>query len=379
MNADSNIAEFLVAGLGRLRPARPQPPDAPQSVFVLRNNDIGDLLVVTPLFEALRWRYPSARLVAGVGSWSFDVLQNNPHLDAVVPVSAPWHNKYSRPRDGSRLRHAVASLRYLCFSQEVRELRRMRFDIGIDVLGSRWGALLFLRAGIPFRLGVRGYAGGHSAMSQCVAYHSAEHVGRAALRFAEMLGLKELPENRPQIFLTEGEKENGAELWRRSMAESAHPRKRVILAPGAGLPEKRWPIENYQAVVRRLAARGDVFMAVVGGPSDRADARRLAEVAPQACRNMAGELSLRAAFALAASADLVVCSSSSMMHAAAAFRIPTVVVLGPFYSSARSHAAQWGHGGSCVILGPERNAGVGLPSPDEILAPIARFLGPVQK
>lgn len=60
-----------------------------------------------------------------------------------------------------------------------------RLSIGIDVLGSQWGAWLLCRAGIPYRMGVRGYAGGHSVMQSLVPYNADEHVGRSALRFAE--------------------------------------------------------------------------------------------------------------------------------------------------------------------------------------------------
>jgi hypothetical protein len=52
-----------------------QAPENPDSIFVLRNNDIGDLLVVTPLFEALRRRFPRVRIVAGIGDWNRPVLR----------------------------------------------------------------------------------------------------------------------------------------------------------------------------------------------------------------------------------------------------------------------------------------------------------------
>src|SRR5438067_13587373 len=57
------------------------------TIFVLRNNDIGDLLVVTPLFDALKRRFPDNKIVVGVGNWNFPVLQNNPHLSEVLPIN----------------------------------------------------------------------------------------------------------------------------------------------------------------------------------------------------------------------------------------------------------------------------------------------------
>src|SRR3981081_1868208 len=77
-------------------PAKPLPPAEPRRILVLRNNDIGDLLVVTPLFAALRNRFPNAEIIAGVGSWNRPVLESNPHVTRILEIKAPWHNQFIR-------------------------------------------------------------------------------------------------------------------------------------------------------------------------------------------------------------------------------------------------------------------------------------------
>jgi heptosyltransferase-2 len=72
-------------------------------------------------------------------------------------------------------------------------------------------------------------------------------------------------------------------------------------------------------------------------------------------------------FALAASADLVVCNSSMLLHAAAAFGKPAVVTLGPSFPSARQHQAQWGYPGLSRSLGKEPGERKEICSPDEAL------------
>ena len=311
----------------------------PRSIFVLRNNDIGDLLVVTPLFEALRRRFPSARIVAGVGDWNRAVLANNPHVDEVMSVNAPWHNKQVHPQG------LGPAMRYIAGSAEAKTIAVRKFDIGIDVLGSPFGSLLMLRAGIPHRLGVKGYAGGHRGVQQWVDYNPAEHVGRSALRFAELLGATGLPENRPQLFLT----------------ETPAPRAHIVLAPGAGFSEKCWPLENFIALTAALAPQE---ISVIGGAKERGTGAALSAVGPHV-RDLTGQLLLSQTFAEIASARLVVCNSSMAMHVAAAFRKPCCVMLGAWYRSAREHAAQWGYDG-CRVLGPED--GRGLVTVSELLS-----------
>jgi len=352
--------EGVAAGVARARRDGAVPPGSPRSIFVLRNNDLGDLLVVTPLFEALRRRFPEARIAAGVGSWSLEVLRGNPHLSEALTVDAPWFNKYAAARG------ALGRLRWLARSPQAAELARRRFEVGIDVLGSVWGSLLLLRAGIPWRLGVEGYAGGHRAAQRTVRFRPDEHVGRSALRFAEMLGAEELPPVRPQLFLAPAERAAGERLW-------GAPRRgaRLAIGPGGGLPAKCWPPESFAALLRHLAREPGLEIAIVGGPRERELAAELAAACPGA--RSFPDLGLRETFALIAAADGVVCNSSMLMHAAAAFSRPTLVLLGAAFPSASRHQAQWGYPGTCWSLGREPGSR-GIATPEEAVGALREHL-----
>ena len=119
----------------------------PISIFVLRNNDLGDVICSTPLFAALRKWFPAARIVAGVGHWAEPILSRNPNVDEVLLTDSPWYNKFVPERS------PLAALRYIAHSSQVRELARRGFGIGIDVLGSHFGSMLLRRAGIQWRRG----------------------------------------------------------------------------------------------------------------------------------------------------------------------------------------------------------------------------------
>jgi ADP-heptose:LPS heptosyltransferase len=360
----STALEASVRAAAALSPTVATPPSSPRSIFVLRNNDIGDLLVVTPLFDALRRRFPEARIAAGVGDWNRDVLQGNPYLSEILPVNAPWFNKYQDQAG------PLGRLRYLQRSPEVRTLAERRFDIGIDVLGSAWGSLLMLDAKIPYRLGVRGYAGGHSAVQAAVGFDPGEHVGRSALRFAELLGATDLPPVRPQLFLSREEREGGEWWW--AAAEGQLRRPRAIVGPGGGLIAKCWPGDRFTALTSQLAAPGDLSLLVLGGPREEALVQRVAASAAGA-RTFPKAPGLRQVFALVAAADLVVCNSSMLLHTAAAFGKSMVVLLGEAFPSASAHQAQWGYPGLSTSLGKEAGR-PDLTTPEEALATVQRQL-----
>ena len=107
--------EGLLATARRFAPnVSPSVADSFRSIFVLRNNDLGDLLGVTPMFEALKKTWPGCRLGIGVGDWGHPILENNPWVDEILSVNAPWHNKVIAKQS------ILSGLRYVLFSPEVK-------------------------------------------------------------------------------------------------------------------------------------------------------------------------------------------------------------------------------------------------------------------
>lgn len=329
MGVKRSLLEAAVWTMRRLWPVRRQ--RAVQSIFVLRNNDLGDVAVITPLFEALRRAYPEARIVAGVLSGARAILEANPYLDAVVACNAPWcHHRVGRNNLGQ-------ALRYIFLSREAQGLAAERFDVGIDLFGNGFGSMLLLRMGIPIRLGRRGWAGGHRGATACLDYDASISVAQSSLDFLRLLK----PEDdfdialKPQLFLRQGERDEAERFWRMYEAVDGPRRPRVIYAPGAGIPQKQWPIDRFALLTRRL--EGEVQGCVLGSAGEAVLGEAIAKGVAQV-RNRCGTASIRQSMALIATADLVLCHGSFIMHVAPAFDVPTVLLLTRIFDPAQHHA-----------------------------------------
>ena len=90
---------------------------SPRILFIRRDN-IGDLVCTTPLFTAMRQRFPNAYLCALVTRYNRAVLDHHPALDKVVAYTKAKHLDAGESVIGSY----VARLRLML------ELRRERFD-----------------------------------------------------------------------------------------------------------------------------------------------------------------------------------------------------------------------------------------------------------
>ena len=342
MGWKGSLVEGPLAVASRLVAPWPPLPAAPREILVLRPNDLGDLHTTTPALAALRTRFPSSRIVAAVGSWARPVLANNPNVDEFVDLDAPWNNKFVKDQSW----RAVA--RFLSKSEQVAALRsRGGFDAGIDVLGSHVGSMLMMRLGVRFRVGVRGYRGGWSACQRYIRFSDQVHVARAALDQVELLGATEMPDAIPQLFLKESERLEAERLWGARRPGAV----RLIVGCGGGLEGKCWPADQMAGALKRLSqAQHDVLL--VGGAADRERGLQIVQLTGGAVRSLCGGTSLRTTFALTAAADAVLTNASMLSHTAAAFRKPTVVVLGGIHRDREAFDRLWGYPPPYRSVGP---------------------------
>tara|TARA_B100001094_G_scaffold19688_1_gene16774 strand:- start:1885 stop:2937 length:1053 start_codon:yes stop_codon:yes gene_type:complete len=344
--------------------------EEPKSVFVLRNNDLGDVLLTTPLLQGLRKAFPSTKISIGVGDWAKDLLKNNPDVDQVHYVNAPWHNKQNCRYPANSPRTFLEGLLYVLRSKEVRILRERNFSHGVDVLGSRQGSWLLLRAGIPNRYGVRGYAGGHYWCKGFVEFKEDRKVSQAALEFLTLLDAESTVEPRPKIFLSDEEIKWGERRWEENNAKG----KRIVIAPGAGFPEKNWGNEHFTALGKMITDRTSHQLLIVGDSSDSDKIKLEGIVEGKHVKCLCGKTSIRETAAIIKASNLTITNSSVAMHLAAAFEISTIVCLGNAYHSANLHHAQWGYPES-TILGKEISIQKNkLPTSDEIFEMVSSKL-----
>ena len=71
-----DLLEKIVGTYCKAEPWNLPKRDEQLRIFVLRNNDIGDVILTTPLFNALKQRFPNCCLHVGIG----DMKSSYPRL-----------------------------------------------------------------------------------------------------------------------------------------------------------------------------------------------------------------------------------------------------------------------------------------------------------
>ncbi len=105
----------------------------------------------------------------------------------------------------------------------------------------------------------------------------------------------------------------------------------VVIFPGGSIPEKRWDVDHFSQVSKRLVENGYKIV-VVGSREDKEDGDLIAGVQGL---NLAGMTTLAETAAVIARSSLVISGDSGVLHLAAGLDIPTVSLFGP------GNAAKW--------------------------------------
>lgn len=263
-------------------------PPGPR-VLVVRFSSLGDVVLTTPLLRAIRSRHPAADITVLVQARYADLLAGHPAVTTIVPAA---------PRERvADLAHRLQPADYdarldLQDSLRSRRLRR--------ALGGSWGVADRRRAArwLLIWLGVDAYGA---------------LVPVAERFFTAARGLDIRPDGEPpDVFPTPEDEARAAQLA---------PGDYVALAPGARWGTKGWPPAHWQALARRLAARGLAVVAV-GSAAER-DWLRGAGILE------AYGLPLRTTAAILRRARCVVANDSGMLHLATAVRRPVIALVGP--------------------------------------------------
>ena len=131
-------------------------------------------------------------------------------------------------------------------------------------------------------------------------------------------------------------------------------KKRLIIAPGGGFPEKCWGDDNFIHLTNLLLNKEIFEICIIGSEEDKS---RIFPKSTLKLKNLCGRLNLRQSAAMVSHADFVICNTSLSMHLAGAFKIPALTLLGEWYDSAELHQKQWGYPEG-TIKGKETKASI---------------------
>ena len=300
-------------------PAIPDLADLSSILLIRQQNQLGDMLLGSPVLRAIRCRAPEARIDLISGPPNHDAVRGNRNLDEVLLYDKATFLR--RPHEAKRFADRLRDGGY--------EIAIVLSTVSFSVTSAWLAALSRAR----WRAGRPG-PGGRGAQIADDLYHwvlpapvEGRHQTGVNLDGISPFGAVS-DDWTPEIHLDAAEQEQGAGHLGAAIGPADRGRGlRIVVHPGAGKLPNRWPAERFGEVAAALEAAGH-RVAVAAGPGEeglpaRVDAgagRPLARLPGSGVRVLAG--AIRAA-------DLLLANDTGILHLGASVGVPVLALFGP--------------------------------------------------
>jgi len=304
-------AEFLEATLGQY-----------QRILIVRTDRLGDVLLSTPVAQALRQKFPQAYISMMVSAYAKDVLDGNPNLDGIITFD----------KDVKGLQSWWVTMNFAW------RIRMKRFDLVIILHPTTRMHLLTFLAGIPKRLGYnRKFGFLLTDRIKHAKQFGQKHESEYALDLVRYLGISPRDKNLFMPIKQESEEWVGRVFVQAQIKDSD---KLLVIHPAASCLSRIWPPERYAQVADKLIQKHGFKVIIVSGAKDAQKAEEVTKHMHSPALNLAGKTSISQLASILKRSQLFISTDSGPMHVASALGVPVITIFGR--SQAGLSPQRWG-------------------------------------
>jgi lipopolysaccharide heptosyltransferase I len=295
--------------------------DEPHNILVIRLSSLGDVLMSVPAVRALRQQFPNAHI-----SWLAEgsvagVLAQQEFIDDVI--------YFQRGALSRHLKTGHFSTTAYILKDFLKNLRQRKYDLIIDLHGiaKSVGLMMLARGRRTVGFGPM-FAKDMSHLfyrEQVNGIQKRVHKVERNMLVANYMGCKDTAAELPLSAHDE------ARRYINDFFQSHNIRGPVFAVnPFASKDSafKRWPLERYVDLIRKIKEDNMGSVIIIWGPGEREEAHRLTAMAG-ARVELACQTDIAQLYALLAQCSVYVGGDTGTTHLASAAQIPVVSLFGP--------------------------------------------------
>ncbi len=302
-----------------------------QRILVIKLRYLGDVLLTTPLFDALRSRFPDAFIAAAVNKGTEDMLTGNPAINRIFTVK----------RDAKFLLDLLNQLRL------IREIRNLKFDVVLELTNNDRAAVLAFGSGAKkrwcYKKKKENFIRESLLFTDVIKSSGTPHILEQHMEMAKALKCT-VPGTKPVLYWSPQDQASCEQILNSNGISD--DLSCVVLHPSSNALHKVWTVDGYAALCDYLQDKWMIRTILICGRDEEElqqnrDICALAESHPL---NLGGQLSLKQTAVLLSKAVLFIGIDSGPMHMATAVNTPVAAVFGP------SRAWRWGPWGEGHLI-----------------------------
>ncbi|NWF99254.1 MAG: putative lipopolysaccharide heptosyltransferase III [Nitrospirae bacterium] len=310
-------------------------------ILVIKLRHIGDVLLTTPVFRALRENFPSSYIAALVNSGTEEVLSGIPSINDI----------FIYDRNIKKLNPLIRYQRELSF---LKQIRMQGFDMTIDLTSGDRSAIISFVSGARYRLALlpkNGFLGKKYLYSHLTKKQNGQHMVLQNLEVLKQFGIDTknteldffIPDD-ARLFVKKVFEENNIPLYPSLSKGGQRGVKVVHVHPTSRWLFKCWTDEYMAEVIRWLIDKG--LKVIVTSSPEKHELEKAKNILslvdeltplhiPPLVRggiggviDLCGKTTIKQLAAIADASDLFIGVDSAPMHIAAAVGTPVVAIFG---------------------------------------------------
>lgn len=285
-------------------------PELVKKILVIEMFGIGDFVMASSTFRALRDFYPSSEIVLLTVPTCKDIAADCPYFDHIIYFECPWPSQSVYKYDLGKI------------VKVIKLIREYHFAMAIDLRGDLRNILFMCLLGVKYRVGYD-VGGGGFLLTHKVPYegrlkHQVDHNSN----IAKFLGAR-IKSCKPELWVKESN--NSLDILKN--IESAKNDVLVAIHPGANWYGRRWRLSRFAEIVDRLCKDGinSIIISSAKEESLIEEIKSNLGYSPHiVITKTLKELAL-----LLKRCHLLICNDSGPMHIAVAVNTPVIALFGP--------------------------------------------------
>ncbi|MBW2148594.1 MAG: glycosyltransferase family 9 protein [Deltaproteobacteria bacterium] len=298
----------------RLFPARPRKVS---SIAVLKFFGMGSIILCTPLLDAIRKKYPDARI------YFITFAINEPLLRCAEPVDEIV---------------TVRSDNFLTFARDVivrlLHLRRRGVDMVFDLeFFARFSMIFSYLTGAPYRVGyyTKTFWRGN-LLTHPTYFNAYKHITEVFMALGESVGAEpvELP-LKPRLRIDPVHRERIRSLLSQSGLDGDKPLIVVNVNASDRCLEGRWPPDRFAGLMDHMVEELAIRPVLTGAGEEEEYVQHVLSIMknPEQTISLAGKLDFYGLAGLLAEAHLVITNDTGPLHLSAVMDTPVMAFYGP--------------------------------------------------
>ncbi|TES91608.1 MAG: glycosyltransferase family 9 protein [Candidatus Cloacimonadota bacterium] len=272
-------------------------------ILVIRFSSLGDVVLISPLFQKIKHLYPDARLTFLTDIRFVRLFKTDPNIDRIMPYDVSCEN-----------------LMYLILF--LKKVRKERYDIIIDchIIPRSLFFLLFCRA--VKRLRLKKFSLKRRRM---VKLHNRKKIPHIVDRYLATIEEKDTNDYKPRIYLNKNEISKFGYL----LKQKKKGRKIMGFAPDASKKTKVWQLQKLRNLALTLTENDNVYIVFFGEKNEIPFVRKIKEGLNDTYLDLTGKTDVRELALFLEGCDVLFTTDSGPMHIAVAVGTPVVSIFGP--------------------------------------------------